>query len=157
MEVRLERLRAMRAAHIHVLSDASEEDAGKKILEWAERKGLFGEDVRLFGRNTYPTDDPEPHGYEFFLTVGPDIMPEGEIDIQEIPGGLYAALRFENLDKIGDAWRKLWKWIEESKYEFIGWRKGEHGWIDGYEEHVNWQEKKPQTEWIFDLRVQLKE
>ncbi len=157
IEVRLERLRTMRTAHVQVLSDVSEEDAGKKIMEWAERKGLFRKGVRLFGRNTYPTDNPEPHGYEFFLTIGPDVKPEGEIDIQEIPSGLYAVLRFMDLDKIGDAWRKLWGWIEESKHEFIGWKKGEYGWVDGYEEHLNWQEKKPQTEWIFDLWVQLKE
>jgi DNA gyrase inhibitor GyrI len=57
----------------------------------------------LFGRNTFPTDNPEPHGYEFFLTVGPDIEPERDTEIREIPGGLYAVLRFNELNKIGEA------------------------------------------------------
>jgi len=159
MEVRVERLKAMRATYTHALSDTPEEDAGKKIMGWAKPKGLLekGSRARLFGRNTYPTDNPEPHGYEFFLTVGPDIEPEGEIEIKEIPGGLYAVLRFKDLNHIGEAWSYLWKWIEESEYEHIGWQKGEHGWVNGFEEHLNWYEQKPQNEWIFDLWVQLKE
>lgn len=159
MEVRVERLEAMRAAYTHALSDTPEEDAGKKIMGWAKPKGLLekGSVARLFGRNTYPTDNPEPHGYEFFLTVGPDIEPEGEIEIRGISGGLYAVLRFKDLNHIGEAWSYLWKWIEESEYEHIGWQKGEHGWVNGFEEHLNWYEQKPQNEWIFDLWVQLKE
>ncbi|MCW4026010.1 MAG: GyrI-like domain-containing protein [Candidatus Bathyarchaeota archaeon] len=159
MEVRVERLETMRAAYTHVLSDNPEKDAGKKIMEWAKPKGLLEKDsgARLFGRNTYPTDNPEPHGYEFYLTVGPDIEPEGDIEIKEIPDGLYATLRFKDLNNIGEAWRYLWKWIKESKYEHTGWQKGEHGWVNGFEEHLNWYEQKPQNEWIFDLWVQLKE
>jgi DNA gyrase inhibitor GyrI len=155
MRVRLERLGTMRAAHVHVLSDAPEEGAMKKMIAWAERKGI-GE-ARLFGRNTYPTDNPEPHGYELFLTVGPEIQPDESIDIVELHSGLCAVLRFQNLNEIGEAWKKLWGWIEESKREHIGMKKGEYGWVDGYEEHLNWHEKKPQNEWIFDLWLQLKE
>jgi len=159
MEVRLERLETMRAAYTHAFSDTPEVDAGKNIMEWAKSKGLIEKSIgaRLFGRNTHPTDKPEPHGYEFYMTVGPDIESKGDIEIREIPGGLYAVLRFRNLDKIGEAWKKLWKWIKESDYEHIGWKKGEHGWVDGFEEHLNWQEQKPETESIFDLWVQLKE
>ena len=159
MEVRLERLETMRAANTHVLSDSPEEDAWKKIEAWAKPKGLLekGVGTRVFGRNTYPTDNPEPHGYEFFVTVGLDIEPEGDVVIKEIPGGLYAVLRFENLDSIGKAWQHLWKWFEDSEYEHIGWKKGEHGWVDGFEEHLNWYEEKPPNEWVFDLWVQLKE
>ncbi|MFB0543934.1 MAG: GyrI-like domain-containing protein [Candidatus Bathyarchaeia archaeon] len=158
MEVRIERLEAMRAAYVHVLSETPEIDAGKKIMEWAKPKGLIeeGSGARLFGRNTFPTDNPEPHGYEFFLTVGPDVEPEGDIEIREIPSGLYAVLRFKNLDNIRKAWELLWRWIKESEYEEIGWKKGEHGWINGFEEHLNPLEESTK-EWVFDLWVQLKE
>lgn len=159
MEVRLERLKTLRAAYTHVFSDTPEEDAGRKIIEWAKSKGLMEKSVgaRLFGRNTYPTEKPEPHGYEFYLTIAHDIEPEGDIEKREIPGGLYAVLRFKDLDKMGEAWKKLWKWIEESEYEHVGWKKEEHGWVNGFEEHLNWQEEKAQTEWIFNLWIQLKE
>ena len=94
MEVRIERLETMRVVYTHVLSDTPEEDAGKKIIEWAEARGLHERQVRprLFGRNTYPTDNPEPHGYEFYLTVNPDIEPNEDGEIAEIESGLYAVL-----------------------------------------------------------------
>jgi len=40
---------------------------------WAKPKGLLEKDIgtRVFGRNTYPTDNPEPHGYEFFADYQP--------------------------------------------------------------------------------------
>jgi len=159
MEVRLERLKTMRAFYTHAFSDTPEEDAGKRIIEWAKSKGLIEKSIgaRLFGRNTYPTDKPEPHGYEFYLTVDSDIKPEGDIKTREIPGGLYAVLSFKNLYKIREAWEKMWKWIEESEYEPADLKKGEHGWVDGFEEHLNWQEEKTPTEWTFNLWVQLKE
>lgn len=159
LKVRVEKLETMYGACVHVLSETPEEDAWKKIEAWARPKGFLEKSVgaRVFGRNTYPTNNPEPHGYEFFLTVGPEIKPEGDIKKEKIPGGLYAVLRFKNLDNIGKAWRVLWEWIEESEYDHIGWRKGDHGWCNGFEEHLNWHEKKPTSEWIFDLWVQLKE
>ena len=158
MEVRLERLETMRAAHVHAFSETPEEDAWKKLTSWAKPRGLLEEGVRtrVFGRNTYPTDKPEPHGYEFFLTVGPDVKPEGDIDIREIPGGLYAVLRFKDLDNMKDAWLHLWNWINESEYDHIGWRKGDHGWCNGFEGRLNPLERSPR-DWIFDLWVQLKE
>jgi len=159
MEVRLARLETMRAACTHALSDTPEEDAGRRIREWAKSNDSTkeGTGARLFGRNTYPTDKPEPHGYEYHLTIGPNVKPEGDIETSEIPGGLYAVLRFKNLNRIGEAWEEMWKWIKNSGHEHVGWTKGEHGWVNGYEEHLNWYEDKPPTEWIFNLWVQLKE
>ena len=158
MRVRLERLPTMRAAHVHAFSGSPEEDSWRKMEAWAGPLGLLdeGSDARVFGRNTYPTTEPEPYGYELFLTVGPEVEPEGDVDVGEVPGGLYAALRFEGLDNIGEAWERLWDWIEGSKHEHVGWRKGEHGWCDGYEENLTLNEEDP-SKWVFDLWVQLKE
>ena len=47
--------------------------------------------------------------------------------------------------------------MEESKREPIGMEKGEYGWVDSYEEHLNWREKKPLAEWVFALWLKLKE
>ena len=41
MNGRVERLETMRVAHVHVLSDTPEDDAGKKIMEWAECNGIY--------------------------------------------------------------------------------------------------------------------
>jgi DNA gyrase inhibitor GyrI len=157
MEVRLERLKTLRTICTHVLSDAPEEDARNRIMEWAEARGLLKRSVkpRLFGRNTYPTDNPAPHGYECYLTVDSFIEPEGDIKMAEIKGGLYAVLRFTQLERIRDAWQRLWDWIKKSEYEHVGWKKGKHGWVNGFEEHLNWYNQKPHNEWIFDLWVEL--
>lgn len=158
MEIRVERLETMRAAYVHAFSETPEEDAWGKMEAWARPKGLLeeGSGTRIFGRNTYPTDNPDPYGYELFLTIGKDVEPAGDAEIRVIPAGLYAALRFKNLENIRIAWERLWKWIEESEYEHDGWKKGEHGWVDGFEELLNHHEKS-QKEWIFDLWVRLKE
>ena len=158
MNVRLERLETMRVAHTHAFSEQPEEDAWTKMEAWAKHLRLLEESngTRVFGRNTYPTDNPEPHGYEFFLTFKPNIKPEGEIDIKEIPGGLYAVLRFRDLNNIGNAWEHLWKWIRESEYEHVDWKKSVHGWVNGFEERINPLEKSP-SKWLFDLWVRLKE
>jgi len=158
MEVRVERLETMRAAHVHAFSETPEEDAWRKMEAWAGPNGLLeeGSGTRVFGRNTYPTDNPEPHGYELFLTIGAEVEPAGAVEIGEIPGGLYAALRFRNLENMRIAWERLWKWIEESEHYHAGWKKGEHGWVDGFEELLNHHEKS-QNKWIFDLWLRLKE
>jgi len=45
---------------------------------WAKPKGLLKREPRI-SADTYPTDNPEPHGYEFFLTVGRNIEPDADI------------------------------------------------------------------------------
>jgi DNA gyrase inhibitor GyrI len=158
MEGRIERLQSTRAAYVHSYGINSSEDAAKRIMEWASMNGLFGKNgVRLFGRYTYPVDKAHPHGYECFLTVGNHKEQCLGAETRELPAGLYAVLRFRDPRNIDFAWKKLWNWIEENGYENVGWKKGEHGWVNGFEEHVNWQDQKPPTEWLFDLWVAIKE
>jgi DNA gyrase inhibitor GyrI len=157
MDVRIERRTTLHAIYIHALSDTPEEDAMNRIITWAEAKGLHQAQVkpRLFGRNSYPTDNPEPHGYECFLTVSSEYRPQGDFRVVEIDGGVYAVLRFTNLFNIQDAWQHLWNWIKEHDYEHSGMTKGKHGWVNGFEEYRNWYEHKPPDEWEFDLWAQL--
>ena len=158
MEVRIEKLGTLRAAVAHSSSSTPEEDAAQKIMAYGTANGLMGKSgVRLFGRNTYPTEKPQPHGYEFYLTIPYDVQTDGDIETSHIPGGQYAVLRFKNLGNIGFAWKRLWTWIEQNGHEHADWQKTAHGWAGGLEEQVNWQEQKPPTEWVFDLWVKLKE
>jgi len=159
MKPRLERLQTMRAVYVHASGAKPEEDAQQKILNWAKFKELLDKPgLRLFGRNTYPTENPEPHGYECYLTLSKELEAYWDsIETKDVPGGLYATLRFTDLTRIGEAWKTLWEWIRKSGYIQVGLTKGQHGWVNGFEEHVNWQEMKPPNEWIFDLWVKLKE
>lgn len=104
MKVRLEKLKSMRVAHVHVFSGTPEEDAKRKLMGWAEHNGAVRKGARLFGRNTYPTDNMEPHGYEFFLTIAQDVKTEGDIDVKEITGGpmLFSSSQtWKRLGKLG--------------------------------------------------------
>lgn len=158
MKCRIEHLQPVRAVYIHSYNINSSEDAAKRVIEWASMNGLFGKaGIRLFGRYTYPIDKAHPHGYECFLTVGDHKEQCTDIEVCELPAGLYAVIRFRDPRNIDFAWKKLWNWIEENGYESVGWKKGAHGWVNGFEEFVNWQEQKPPTEWLFDLWVAIKE
>lgn len=159
MEVKLQRLNAMPAAYVHVLSQSPEEDALRTILEYTKINGLTQKTgVRLFGRNTYPTDKPEPHGYEYYLTIDKSAKPMGQVSFKELPGGLYAALSVKNLFKIAEGWANLFSWVESSGHEPVGVTKGGHGWVNSaFEELVSWQQEQPPTEWVFNLFVQLRE
>jgi effector-binding domain-containing protein len=156
--VRIERLTAMPAAYACSFAATPEEEAMKKIKEWAKNQGLLERaGARLFGRNTYPTDKPASRGYELYLTTSMEPTNFCDIETAEIPSGLYAVLRFKSLENMQFGWKKLWNWIEASGYEHAGWQRGKYGWVNGFEEQVNWQEDKPPTEWLFDLWVPLKE
>jgi hypothetical protein len=117
-KISVEKREPLRAVYAYALTETPEEDAWKKIQVWAGQKGLLAKEkgTKVFGRNTYPTDNLEPHGYEL----------------------------------------SLWRWLDESEYEFIGWRKEEHGWVSGYEEHLNPFDNKTQNELLFNLMIPIK-
>lgn len=155
----MERLKPMRAAHVQSQSSTPEEDAQRKILEYAKLNGLMNKpDARLFGRNFYPTDKPEPHGYEYYLTIEDEVKPSGEVEIKSIPEGLYAVLRVKGVFEISQGWKALIAMVEASGYKQVGVLKEEYGWVNaGFEELVNWQQEKTPSEWVFNLWLQLKE
>ena len=147
----------MQAAYVCSFDATPEVEAAKKILKYAKTQNLTKKPgARLFGRNTYPTNKPGTHGYELYLTCS-GTQKSQEVETADVKGGLYVGLRFKNIENIDFAWRKLWNWIETSGYEPVSWQMGKNGWVGGFEEHVNWQEKKGPTEWVYDLWVLLKE
>jgi AraC family transcriptional regulator len=122
LDVRIEELEPMRVACVRVVSESPEQDSWEKLQSWAEAKGYLGnvEDHPIFGfNNPSPSTDRKEYGYEFWIRVPPDEEPEGEIDIQDFPGGLYAVTTIKGLPN-PDVWISLWKWVQSSPYE---WRK----------------------------------
>ena len=82
-----------------------------------ESKGLTFEDVRWFGFNNPNSSPGSPnYGYEVWATVGPNVEGEGEISIKEIPARKYAVAHCECLETIGERWRQLVLWFEDSAY-----------------------------------------
>ncbi|MFX0056809.1 MAG: effector binding domain-containing protein [Candidatus Hodarchaeota archaeon] len=158
--IRIVQLKSMRAAYFYAFSEAPEEDSWKKMEFWAINSGLFKKSSksRIFGRNIYPTENPEPHGYSYYITITPEIKVDKEIFIRIIPGGLYALSRCEGFEEMSNRWAGLWKWVNSSKYKYIGETKSEVGFELGFEEHLNWYPfmvEKSEKTMIFDLMLQL--
>ena len=149
----LSKLNSMVAAHFYSLNQPPEEEALNAALQYANKNGLTDKTARLFGRNIYLTDKPEPHGYEYFLT---EDKPKSAVG--EVIGGLYAFIEFENLFTLTESWKALAEWVESNGYKPVGIKKDSHGWVNSaYEELLDWQQPKPPTEWRFQLWLQLQE
>ena len=131
-DVRIVELEPMRVASAHAFGPGPEGAAMQKLMAWAEPKGLLADPGkhRVFGFNN---PDPSPgspnYGYEFWIVVGPDVEPEGDIKIKEFSGGLYAVSRCEVLgdayDVIPAAWKQLVVWRENSTHQC-----GSHQWLE---------------------------
>ena len=157
-DIRVEYQEPLPAVYAHVLSETPEEDVFEIIWAWASKNGLPNKDreTRMFGRNTYPTDQSEPHGYQLFMTVKEPIDETDEVKNGEILGGYYAVLRSTTVFQMGESCPALWKWIEESEYTHTGWIKGEFGWASGCEENLSLYESLPPEKWKFILMVPVK-
>ena len=156
IKVRIKRLDDMRAVFFHSLSNTPEEDAWNRAKSWAKEKGLLQIDtnIRIFGRNIYPTENPEPHGYGIYITIPPNTEVESDLSIRSIPGGFYAVIKCDGVLEMSIKWPELWKWVENSKYRYIGETKGEYGFELGFEEYINWYStlvEKTSNNMIFDL------
>ena len=131
LDVRIVKLESMRVASVRGFSESPEKLAWEKLVAWAKPKGLLDDlkQHRIFGFNN---PDPSPgspnYGYEFWIMVGPDVEPEGEVRIQDFLGGLYAVTRCQGVDNITETWKQLIRWGVDSKYKHAS-----HQWL---EEHL---------------------
>jgi len=151
LEVRIVELEPMRVAYALGFGTSPELEAWDKILAFGKSKGLLEdpESVRFFGFNN---PDPSPgspnYGYEQWLVVGDDVEAEGDVKIKDFPGGLYAVTRFKGLDNIGQVWKDLVRWQEDSKY-----KSGSHQWLEELHTSVD----SPPEEYVFDLWLPIME
>jgi DNA gyrase inhibitor GyrI len=154
-DIRVEYQEPLKAVYAHAFSETPEDDASKILHAWAKKHGLPNKDhkTRMFGRNTYPTDQPEPHGYKLFMRVKNPIKETNDVKNGEILGGYYAILRSTTISQMSESWPALWKWLEESEYLHTGWTKGEHGYETGYEENTNLYDDIPIEECKFNLMI----
>lgn len=120
LDVRIINLKPMFVASSIGFGTQPELEAWEKLLTWAEKNGLLDDKKchRFFGFNN---PDPSPgspnYGYEQWMTISPEIITEKPIMMKEFEGGLYAVIHCPSLDKIGDTWKKLITWADESSYQ----------------------------------------
>jgi len=153
-DVHIVELEAMRVASVWGFGVSPENEAWKKLEAWAKPKGLYNdfENHPIFGfNNPNPSAGSPNYGYELWLKVGPDTLPEGETRIVDFNGGLYAVKRCEiptgQFEVIGESWKELVTWLEDSKY-----KPGTHQWL---EKSVT--NDSPNIEFILDLYLPIAE
>jgi DNA gyrase inhibitor GyrI len=122
-EITVTSLGPMRVASVRVISKSPERTAWEKIKAWAEPKGLLDDANAhpVYGfDNPLPCKDGDEYGYEFWIAVGPEIQPEGDVEIKDFAGGLYAVVSCEVKGEpektIPKAWIKLVDWVKTSRY-----------------------------------------
>lgn len=149
LEVRIVQLEPMRVASAHGFGESPEGKASDRMVAWAKPKGLLDQPHRWFGfDNPSPSPGSPNYGYEVWIPVSPDVDAEGEIKIKDFSGGLYAVARCEGLQNIGEVWKQLVTWREDSKY-----KKAHRQWL---EELLTPHHVSPE-EFVFDLYLPIAE
>ncbi len=150
-EVKIVQMEPLRVAAALGYGTNPEEQAWNKILAFAEAKGIEREAARFFGfNNPSPSPGSPNYGYEQWMTVGKEVEAEGEITIKEIPARRYAVARCEGLSTIGQVWKDLVLWFEDSPY-----KKPPH-WHECLEELLTPSEVSF-DEYVFDLYLPIAE
>jgi len=98
--------------------------AFQRVCQWAGARDLVGPNTLVMG---IPYDNPDvtPNDkcrYDACVTVPPEAAADGEIGVQDIPGGKYAVRRLEvsasEAHKIGQAVDRLYgEWLPGSGYQ----------------------------------------
>lgn len=152
--VRIVNLTPARVASVHAFGQQPEDMAWQKLEAWAKPRGLLDapDKHRVFGfNNPSPSPGSPNYGYEFWITIGPEVKPEAGVEIKDFPGGQYAVLRWDGLDDpyqgIPNTWKKLVAWRERSRYI-----SGNHQWL---EEHI--KSELEGVDFILDLYLPISE
>ena len=129
-EVKIVNLEPMRVASVCAISTTPEHDAWEKMRSWAEPRGLLENIDKhpVFGfNNPDPSPDREEYGYEFWIRVGPETQPTGDVEIKKFQGGLYAVTTCKLKEEIEsdffkeegylESWKNIVDWVKSSKYK----------------------------------------
>ena len=158
IQVEIVQLEPMTVARVQAISKTPEDDAWKKMVSFAEPKGLL-KDLKknpIFGfNNPNPSAGKEEYGYEFWIRIDPNMKMEEGVEKKKFSGGLYAVTRC-NLTKEAtsaflpkhgmlESWAKLGEWVKSS-----GYKKGKHQWL---EKSLN--PNKPDEDHLLDLHLPI--
>lgn len=125
--------------------------AWEKLCAWAGEKGLFGPNTQFLGLSYDDPEvtPPEKIRYDACLTIDTDVRPEGEVGVQEIPGGRYAVTLHQGpLEKLADTYATLCgQWMPSSG--------GEMKDSPSVEVYLNDPEKTPPEEIKVEIQMPL--
>ena len=144
-------LKPIRVASAHGFGPSPEGIASEKLLSWAKKKGFMespGMPLFFGFDNPVPSPGSPNYGYDLWMKVDAGVKAEGDVEIKDFPGGLYAVTRFKGLDNIGPTWKKLVAWRETSQY-----KPAHHQWL----EELLVPAGTPLEEYIFNLYLPIAE
>ncbi|MHA3964750.1 MAG: effector binding domain-containing protein [Candidatus Thorarchaeota archaeon SMTZ1-45] len=158
LQVEIVQLDPMTVASVRAISKSPEEDAWKKMVAFAEPRGLL-KDLKknpIYGfNNPNPSPGKEEYGYEFWIRIDPDLELEKGVTKKEFDGGLYAVTRcnltqestsaFLHEHGVLESWARLNEWFKSS-----GYKKGKHQWL---ERSIN--PNKPDEDLLLDLHLPI--
>jgi len=102
MQVRIEQIDPVRVAYVrHVGPYDGVGQAWGRLFGWAGPRGLVGPATRYFGLCHDDPDitPPEKIRYDACLVVGPAVEAQGDIGVQDLPGGRYAVAQHHGPDR----------------------------------------------------------
>lgn len=159
IQVEIVHLEPMTVASVQAISKTPEDDAWKKMVAFAEPRGLLTDLKKnpIFGfNNPNPTAGKEEYGYEFWIRISPETKVEEDVTKKKFDGGLYAVTRCNltkestsaSLQEHGmlESWARLSEWFKSS-----GYKKGKHQWL---EKSVN--PNKPDEDLLLELHLPIK-
>jgi AraC family transcriptional regulator len=96
--------------------------AWRKLSEWAAPKGLLGPETVPIGicHDNPEVTPPDRLRYDACITLAAALEPEGEVGVQEIPGGDYASASFRGpYSGLKEVWRAVFEdWLPQSGRRF---------------------------------------
>ncbi len=158
LQVEIVQLEPMTVASVQAISKSPEEDAWKKMVAFAEPRGLL-KDLKknpIFGfNNPNPTAGKEEYGYEFWIRIDPKTELGKGVVKKKFDGGLYAITRcnltqeatsqFMQEHGMLGSWARLSEWFKSS-----GYKKGTHQWL---EKSIN--PNRPDEDLLLDLYMPI--
>ena len=146
LAVRIVQLEQLRVASFDGFGPNQEHLAAEKLAAWAGPRGYLADLAhhRIFGfNNPNPSSGSPNYGYEFWITVGPDVQSTEAVPVKEFGGGLYAVTRCRGGENIGPTWGRLVQWLSDSPHG-----RAAHQWL---EEHLNPTFGVAEDELLLDL------
>jgi DNA gyrase inhibitor GyrI len=127
MEVKVVELPPMRVASFYGFSESPETVAHDAAEKWLKDHGLYKKGTyRNFGfNNPSPSAGSPKYGYEVWIVPNGELPEDGDTEIKEFAGGLYAVGLCKGLETIGEDWQKLVAWRDTSEYHC-----GKHQWLE---------------------------
>lgn len=125
-EVRVIDLKPFRAVILQKISQTPEKDVWEQTVQFVKKHNLESlHTTRYFGfDNPSPQSSNPVYGYEMWITVTDDFNCD-DVEIRDIPNGLYAVTTSFSAAEIGERWKLLNNWVKESEY-----KTGDHQWLE---------------------------